>query len=116
MSRLDPDVASYFDAVPENRRERVESLHRIITELYPDIAISMQYRMPTYRHGDGWVALANQKHYVSLYTCAASHLESFRQRHPELRTGKGCINFRARDEVPAAAVREVVRHAIEHPK
>jgi uncharacterized protein YdhG (YjbR/CyaY superfamily) len=73
--------------------------------------------MPTFEHpGGGWVAIANQKHYVSLYTCSAEHLEAFRQQHPEIRTGKGCINFRDRDEVPMDAAAEVVRRAMEMAK
>jgi len=38
--------------------------------------------------GDGWVAIANQKHYVSLYTCGYHHIERFKQRCPRIKTGK----------------------------
>jgi hypothetical protein len=69
--------------------------------------------MPTYRHGDGWVALANQKNYISLYTCAESHIETYKRRLPRQKTGKGCINFRARDEIYYDNPEYVIRHAIE---
>ena len=78
--------------------------------------IDMHYKMPTYRYGDGWLAIANQKNYVSLYTCSADHLEKFRQRHPHIKTGKGCINFSDRDDIPVQAVKQVIAHAILHPK
>jgi hypothetical protein len=39
-------------------------------QLYSDAGIDMGYKMPTYRIGDAWVALANQKQYISLYSCA----------------------------------------------
>ena len=64
---------------------------------------------------DGWVAIANQKHYVSLYTCGYHHIEDFKNAYPKVRTGKGCINFREKDELPLDALADVVRHAIEHP-
>lgn len=103
----------------------LERLHEIIVGLYPDAVIDMAYKMPTYKNvvgggsgdkgGDepaGWVAIANQKRYVSLYTCGAHHLVKFKQKHPDIKTGTGCINFRPTDKIPTAAVKQVVRHAM----
>jgi uncharacterized protein YdhG (YjbR/CyaY superfamily) len=109
-------VQRYFDDIPENRRERFMSIHNLIVQLYPNAAIDMEYKMPTYRVGDGWVALANQKHYISLYTCGESHLLPYKTKHPTQRTGKGCINFRARDDIHSDDLAAVIKHAIESPK
>ena len=113
---MDEDVRSYFDAVPAQRRALLDRLHALILGCYPDAQVDLSCRMPTYRVRDGWVAIANQKRHVSLYTCAAAHLAEFKQRYPHIRTGKGCINLKPGDEVGAAALEQVVRHAIEHPK
>jgi len=72
--------------------------------------------MPTYKVKNGWVALANQKRYVSLYTCGAHHIAEFKVKYPAINTGKGCINFKSKDPVPVTALKKVVRHAIENPK
>ena len=116
MTSDEQALEDYFDAVPADRKGVVERLHGLILGLYPDAQVDLSYRMPTYRVGDGWVALANQKHYVSLYTCGAEHLAEFRAAHPEIRTGKGCINFKPDAELPVVAIEQVIRHAIEHPK
>lgn len=92
------------------------SIHHLILKLYPDANIDMSYRMPTYKHGEGWVALANQKNYISLYTCSESHIESYRQKHPQQKTGKGCINFRVRDEIHYDDLESVIKHAFDSPK
>ena len=113
---MDKNTEKYFKAVPKARKERVEALHQLILGLFPDATVDMTYKMPTYRVGDGWVALANQKQYVSLYTCGSHHLEGFRAKHPEIKTGKGCINFKDKDELPLQDIEAVVRHAIERPK
>ncbi len=113
---MDSEVEAYLDAVPADRRDKVSTLHSLVTGLFPDAVVDMRYKMPTYTVGEGWVAIANQKNYVSLYTCSAEHLARFKQQHPGIKTGKGCINFRERDAIPEAAVSDVVRHAIEHPK
>ena len=113
---MDQAVSSYFDTVPETRRPHVMALHEAIIECFPDAKIDMRYRMPTYTYGEGWVAIANQKNYVSLYTCSASHLAKFKETHPNYKTGKGCINFREKDEIPVADVKAVIRHALLIPK
>ncbi len=62
------------------------------------------------------MALANQKHYISLYTCSAEHLAEFKSKHPDIKTGKGCINFKPGHEIPFEDVQAVVAHAIGHTK
>ena len=113
---MKPEVEAYFSALPDHRKEVVGKLHQMILRLYPEAAVDMQYRMPTYHARDGWVAIANQKHYVSLYTCGYHHISEFKTRHPQMKTGKGCINLRDSDPLPVDDLSAVVRHAIEHPR
>ena len=92
------------------------SIHNLIMRLYPEASVDMGYSMPSYRIGDAWVALANQKHYISFYTCSASHLESYTQKYPQQKTGKGCINFRDSDQIHYDDLELVIRHAISYEK
>ena len=109
-------VQTYLTSIPPDRQALITTLHDLILELYPEAVVDMQYKMPTYHRGDGWVALANQKHYVSLYTCGAHHLVEFKAKHPKIKTGKGCINFKVSDVLPLEEIKTVVRHAMENPK
>ena len=110
------EVQDYIASIPKNRIDRFMSIHNLIKKLYPETIIDMSYRMPTYKIGDGWIALANQKNYISLYTCGASHLDSYKQKYPQQKTGKGCINFRERDEIHYGDLEAVIKHAMEYPK
>ena len=83
----------YMDSVPEDRIRLVAKLHALIMGLYPNAEVDMSYKMPTYKAKDGWVALANQKHYISLYTCGPHHLSEFKEKYPNIKTGKGCITL-----------------------
>ena len=116
MKPKDPDARNYFAALADDRRSKLIELHETIVSLFPDIHLDMAYKMPTYRQDDGWVAIANQKNYVSLYTCGYHHIEAFKRKHPDIKTAKGCINFKDSDNLPLADIKEVIRHAIEHPK
>ena len=113
---MNEDVRQYFDVVPDSRKPHVDALHAAIMDCFPKATVDMKYKMPTYSYGEGWVAIANQKNYVSLYTCSAEHLAQFKKDYPNYKTGKGCINFRQKDEIPGEAVKAVIRHAILHPK
>ena len=113
---MNKEVQRYIDALPEERRPFFDKLQALILGLYPNAEVLMWYRMPTYRTKSGWVALANQKSYVSLYTNGAHHIAEFKARYPRIKTGTGCINIKVADEFPVAALKKVVRHAIEHPK
>ncbi|MGI9335714.1 MAG: iron chaperone [Gammaproteobacteria bacterium] len=116
MPRLSKEVQAYLNAVPGSRTAHVRALHELITGLFPEATVDMSYKMPTYRIGEGWMALANQKRYVSLYTCSAAHIAPFKAKHPQYKTGKGCINFRERDALPLEDLKAVVEQAMRHPK
>ncbi|MEM7017720.1 MAG: DUF1801 domain-containing protein [Pseudomonadota bacterium] len=109
-------IQNYLDNTPEERQGMVLELHDLITSVYPQADVDMKYKMPTYQVGEGWVAVANQKNYVSLYTCSAQHIEQFKARHPHIKTGKGCINFKPNKPLPLDDIADVVKHAIEQPK
>ncbi len=113
---MNEDVRRYLAAISDDRKGVVTKLHKLIIELYPDAEVDMSYKMPTYRVKGGWVALANQKHYVSLYTCGAEHIADFKEQYPKIKTGKGCINFKRGDPVPTAALKKVIRRAMQKPK
>lgn len=113
---MNKDVQRYVDALPAERRPLYHTLHTLIMSLYPKADLVMWYNLPTYKAKSGWVALANQASYVSLYTNGASHIAEFKTQYPRIKTGKACINFKPTDPVPVAAIKKVVKHAIEHPE
>ncbi|WP_338517306.1 iron chaperone [Alteromonas gracilis] len=104
---------SYLEALPKARRIKLQRLADLIISLYPSAEVSMKYKMPTFSIDAGWVAIANQKNYVSLYTCSAQHLEQFKQCYPTIKTGTGCINFKDKDDLPIDALKQVITSAMD---
>ena len=113
---MDKSLKSYIDSIPSERMERFKSIHNLILKMYPNVKVDLSYKMPTYRVEEGWVALANQKNYLTLYTCSQYHIQKFKEKNPNIKTGKGCINIKMKDDIAMADIEEVIRHAIEHPK
>ena len=110
------EAGHHIKSIPPQRHDRFMSIHKLIVQLYPGAAVDMSHKIPTCRIGDTWVALANQKQYISLYTCSASHLESHKQKYPQQKTGKGCFNFNDSDEIHYDDPELVIRHAIKCAK
>ncbi len=106
-------VSEYCASIPESRKSRVENFFEAISSAYPDVEISMRYKMPTFDYRGAWVAIANQKHYVSFYTCSAEHISEFKSKYPKIKTGKGCINFKDCDEFEMSDLSQVIRHVFE---
>jgi uncharacterized protein YdhG (YjbR/CyaY superfamily) len=113
---MNTQVKDYFEKIPESRKPGIQSLHDIILDEFPEATVDMTYKMPTFRYKEGWVAVANQKSYISLYTCGYHHIKDFKETFPKIKTGKGCINFREKDILPLDEIRKVIKHAILHPK
>ena len=109
---MDKEVKGYLDALSEQRSQRLVSIHKRIVKLFPEAEVSMKYKMPTYMLETGWLSIGNQKNYISVYTCGAHHLAGFREKHPQIKGGKGCLNFKDKVEIPLDDLEEVIRHAL----
>ena len=106
---MDQAVQSYIDAIPESKKPLFDRLQSLILELYPDAEMVISYGIPSYKVGRRRVWLGLWKNGVSLH---AVNVETFKQRHPAIKTGKGSLNFKLTDELPEADIRDVITQAI----
>ncbi|MGH2620033.1 MAG: iron chaperone [Anaerolineales bacterium] len=113
---MNEEVQRFVDAVSDERRSLYDKLHALIMGMYPSAEVVISYGIPTYKAKSGRVGLGFWKGGVSLYTYGAHHLEGFREKYPAIKTSTGTINFKLSDAVPEAALRQVIKHSIEHPK
>ena len=110
MGDVAGSVEEYLDALPPDRKTALTKLRDLIRALAPKAAEGINYRMPTYMIGEGYVAgFASQKNYMSLYVdtyALARHRSALSLRGIDL--GKGCIRFRRYEALPLDVVRTVV--------
>lgn len=105
-------VQAYFDRLPPLRRSRLESLRDLILSRYPGAELSMKYRMPTFSIGGGWLAIANQKPYISVYTCSFDKIQGYVEKHLEIKCGKGCLNFRDNNDLHMEDLQGVIDNTL----
>jgi uncharacterized protein YdhG (YjbR/CyaY superfamily) len=111
---VDEAVRQYIDAIPSGHRALFDRLHRLILAVYPDAAVVLSYKMPTYQVGRGRLHLGAWKHGISVYGWKQGGDGGFTARHPELRTSTGTIRLRPEDAaaIPDEEFRDLVRSAL----
>jgi len=109
-------IDEYMEKVPAARRGRVKEIMGNIRSWFPEARITIKYQIPTFVIGRNWVSVANQKGYVSLYTCSPELIAPYIEKHPGIKHGTGCINFRDRDGIDFGDLREVVTRALTMEK
>ncbi len=109
-------IDEYMAKVPAGRRRRVEEIMGMIRSWQPDARLTIKYQIPTFVIGKNWVSVANQKSYVSVYTCSGELIAPYVSKHPGTKHGTGCLNFRDGDEIDYGDLREVVTRALTMEK
>ena len=108
-------IGRYLARVPDARRERARALHGLIMSQFPQAAVSLERRMPTYRLGGNFIAWGSTQRHLAVYTCSGERIAGFRARHPEAAAGPGCLRFRDSQRLPLADLAQVVRNALAPP-
>jgi len=91
-------VNEYIQSLGGIKREWVESLVNFIRSNYPQMPESFEYKMPTYKKGDNYIAFAAQKRYFSFYTENTRILDLIKEIIPQASFGKCCTRIKYSDK------------------
>ena len=118
-------VAEYLDSLPDDRRDGLEAVRRVIlTNLPPGYVETMNWGMISYEvplevYPDTYngkplmyAALASQKHHMALYLTGvysseaerAAFEDAYRASGKRLDMGKSCVRFKRIDDLPLDVV------------
>jgi hypothetical protein len=122
-------VDEYLASLPEDRRDAVQAVREVILQHLPEgYEEGMQYGMISYYvpfsrlaktyNGQplGYVALASQKNYMSLYltgvyaseALAEWFVSAYKQTGKKLDMGKSCVRFKKLSDLPLDVVGQAV--------
>jgi uncharacterized protein YdhG (YjbR/CyaY superfamily) len=108
------DIArEYMDKGTGEQRALFERLHNLIMGVYPAAENSISYGLLKYAADKRHVWLGFRKDGISLYTQFIPLITAFREKHPHLKYGKGCINFRLKDVIPEEDVRSLIESVLQ---
>jgi uncharacterized protein YdhG (YjbR/CyaY superfamily) len=105
-------VDDYIAALAPLRAERVAMVRRLAHAAFPDIAESIDWKMPVFRRGDRYVAVASQKQYLSVYLDCKPLAAQVIASDPKLKGGKSCVNIRDNVAMPEAVLAVAIAEAL----
>lgn len=110
---MNAEVDAYLARATPLRRERLQTLRALVHMIAPDVTEAIEWRMPVFRRGERWVAMADQKSYLSIYLGCEARAAAVVASDPRLKGGKACVNIGDRADLPVAALEPAIRAALE---
>lgn len=105
----------YLESLPSERRVEVERVWGLVRERVPEgYTEEVGEKFLSFKAGGDWyVALANQKNYISLYLIPLYMFPEVKAKFDaaaskKLKCGKSCINFQRAEELPLEVLAEIV--------
>jgi uncharacterized protein YdhG (YjbR/CyaY superfamily) len=104
----------YLSSLPPDRRDAVEQVWQVVRASMPaGYTEEVSPKFLTFKTGAEWyVALANQKNYISLYLIPLYVFPELKTKLDEsgkkLKCGKSCINFKQAEDLPLEVIAEIV--------
>ncbi len=95
-------IDDYIAAAPLVRAERLRVLRAAVHRVAPQAVESIEWKMPVYRVGERYVAMAAQARYLSVYLGCAT-VDAIKAA-TGLKGGKGCLNITDAQPLPLAAL------------
>jgi len=108
MQSQAPDVSSYLEEIPEERRPALARLRELCRKCLVGYEEGIAYGMPSYsKSGMPAVSFASQKNYISLYVNPAI-VQAHRAELAVASIGKSCIRFSKPEQIDFAVIEKLL--------
>jgi len=99
MSKDSGSVEKYYTNLPKDRMRRINKIRTLFLRSEKGLSETFKYKMPTFEKDGNWVALANNKNYISVYFCSEEMISNIKKKYPNINTGKGCVRLKDTDKI-----------------
>ena len=110
------NLKDYYLSIPKDRLVRMKQIRDTFLASTTGVRETFKYKMPTFEMGENWVALANQKNYISVYFCSEDLIVGIKGKYPEINTGKGCVRIKDSNNIPLNELRSAFIKAMKIKK
>ncbi len=115
MDDKNPEIQTIDDYIaqfPDEARERMQLLRKVIRDAAPEATEKISWGMPTFVFYGNLVHFAAHKKHVGFYP-GASGVEQFLDKLEEYHTSKGAIQFPMDKPLPLDLIDEIIRFRLE---
>ena len=104
------DIEAYLSALPEDRRQALQSIRKAVLAAAPDAEEAFVYGMPGVKlHGKSLVCYAGFKNHCGFYPMSPDVIRAHALQLKKFEIAKGTIRFQADKSLPAALVKRLVK-------
>ncbi len=101
-------VDEYLSSVPENVRDILEKLRKLIRQAAPKAQEVISYNMPAYKQNGVLVYFAAAKEHIGFYP-TGTPIVAFKDELAKYKTSKGAIQFPLDKPLPATLIKDIVK-------
>jgi uncharacterized protein YdhG (YjbR/CyaY superfamily) len=105
----------YYASLEHDRKQALETLRSLILQIAPEIKETMRYNMPTFELDEVVVAMASQKHYMSLYL-DVELVAKYKDELSHLNCGKSCVRFKRISDLPLDTITQIITETRQKQK
>ena len=105
-------IDDYIAQFPDEARERMQLLRKVIKNAAPEATEKISWGMPTFSFHGNLVHFAAHKKHVGFYP-GANGVEQFLDKLKEYHTSKGAIQFPMDKPLPLELIDEIVRFRLD---
>ena len=105
-------IDEYIAEFPENVRDILEELRRVIRQAAPQAQEAIRYGIPTFRLNGNLVHFAAFKNHIGFYP-TPSAIEDFKEELSSYRQAKGSVQFPINKPIPYDLVRKIVKYRVK---
>ncbi len=104
-------IDAYIASFPEEVREKLEKLRRVIKESAPGVEEAIAYGIPTFKLNGNLVHFAAFKDHISFFP-TSSPIPVFKKELAPYKLSKGTIQFPLGKAIPFGLVKKIVRFRV----
>jgi uncharacterized protein YdhG (YjbR/CyaY superfamily) len=108
-------IDDYIKAWPQEIRERLESIRRLVRRLAPDAQEKISYQMPTFDLDGNLVHFAAFKCHIGLFP-TPSGVSAFEKELAGYEHAKGSIRFPLDEPLPLKLIEKIVRFRVKEKR
>lgn len=105
-------ISEYIAMFPENVRDILEKLRRVIKESAPDAKETISYGMPAFKLNGNLVYFAAWEKHIGFYP-TSSAIEAFKKELAPYKQAKGSVQFPIDKPIPFDIVRKIVEYRVK---
>lgn len=107
-------VIQYLESLPQDSREALGDLRKIINNAIPDAEEGFSYGVPAFKiKGRPVVCYAAFKNHCGFYPMSPEILRRFSSDLANFETGKGTIRFTTEKPLPGELVKRILRERLK---